>query len=449
MNMHWFLWGILLTAMEIFLKYYLLERRLGSGKNGMKPIVGALIIFILMAVFRSMPVNSSFLLGINFLVSIGYAYTTFGSGQIARIVWGCFAGLLPAMTDTLAVLIAETFHYGDMSGMWSPGSVWFYITATSLMIEIIIVLTAANIKSYSTYSLTVRQLLFLVGMSAVSIIALNLQMEIVSTLANMLGTQKAQYEAVFVSLCFLIILTALIFLVYSLGKQSQKTIEKTLEARQEHLEKEYYRSNEVSVNALRGLRHDISTHMHVMKRLMDEGRTEELREYFDSVENQYRKSSALFLTEDTMLNALLTSKQMTAQNSHINMQLSYATKRRIPLSTADLCSLMGNMIDNAMDACKKVTDEKLRYIDISVGDRGEMVYIKVKNGSDGTYHIVDGELQTTKTGTGHGIGLKRIRSIAESAGGFFDINPRPDVFTAIVMLPSERKEGDHDQNRHN
>ena len=98
------------------------------------------------------------------------------------------------------------------------------------------------------------------------------------------------------------------------------------------------------------------------------------------------------------------------------------------------------MLNNALEACRRVPAQKARYIDISIGDKGEMIYIKVKNSTDGYYHMADGRLYSTKKGAGHGIGIRRIRGIAESAGGFFDYIPRGTEFTAVVMLPAQQED---------
>ena len=306
--------------------------------------------------------------------------------------------------------------------------------------QLIIVLGIANLGNHNAYNLSILQLIFLVMMALLSLMAIYIQIKILRVLTNIPATQNVQKNIIFVSICVLIIFLALIVLVFHLGKQSQRTLEKSLEVQQANMEKEYYKSNEISINALHELRHDISTHLYVMKTLLDQEKTGELKEYFDSIESKYEKENTMFMTDNTMLNALLTNKFMIAQKDHIQMRLSYITQNKIPLSPTDFCSLIGNLTDNAIEACRKVSDQQDRYIDIFIGDRGDMVYIKIKNSSNGNYKMIDGELRTTKNGARHGIGLKRIKEIAENVGGFLDINPRPNEFTAFVMLPSTDKE---------
>ncbi|WP_343208334.1 sensor histidine kinase [Anaerolentibacter hominis] len=436
MDIFWFLWYAIISSVETISCSYLFTRRIGRHKNRFMPVIGAIILFAAFLLMHTFYVSDMTAALVRFVLYIGYAYLAFGNGWVTRIVWGCIPGLISAAAQTLAYGIASTFNYGDLAGAWLPGSVHFYVTATAAMLQIIIVLAAANAGNPAAGSLTILQLFFLMGMSGVCIAAIHMQMRVVYTLTGFVGTQNTQKSAVFVSICFLILLAALAGLINSLGKESRKAMEKSLELQQVQMESDYYRNLEASVKALRELRHDMQTHMHVMRGLLEIGDDVKLKEYFNSVEERFRADNIVFATDNTMLNAMLTSKQMTAGEYRINMTFSYATQRSIPLAPLDLCSLIGNLIDNGIEACRKVMDDDARYIDLFVGEKGDMVYIKMKNSSNGIYNWDDGELRTTKTGGRHGIGLKRIRKIAESAGGFFDVNPRPDEFTAVVMLPS-------------
>ena len=435
MNIFWLLWEAIVTAIVTAFVLYLFSKKLGS-QNPYKSVIGAFVIFTVIFLLKAFLLSEPLIMCVSIVLYIGYACLAFRRNWSTRILWGCVPIFIALVASVLTFSIAKILDYGD----FATEVVRFYLTATCTLLQIIMFLVIANIGKKATYQFTLFQLFFLVGMAILSIIAVNKQMTIIQTLSNITGTETVQRDTVFVSLCFLVFLIAAILLVYNLGKESQQKVEKSLEARQANLENEYYKSNEISINALRELRHDISTHMHVMKTLMDQEKTKELREYFDTLADRYKKDSTLFLTENTMLNAMLTSKMLAAQNDHIDMRLSYSTKREIPLPATDFCSLVGNMIDNAIEANGKIENLESRYIDMDVGDKGDMIYIKVKNCSDGIYNFLDGELQTTKNSTKNGIGLKRIRKIAESAGGFFDTNPRPDEFTAVVMLPSNSEE---------
>lgn len=436
MEMVWFVWEILAAGAGTLLICCFLWRVLGGiPKHRLKAVSGALLLFILRLLAEVLPLPLLAAWLIRMAVCAGYSCMVFEGRKSVRILWGSVPELMILAADTISLVIGVLMDYGAPEMVRAAGSVRFYTMATSLMLQLLLFLVTGSVIKKMEYRFSVCQIAFFAALAAVCTAAVHKQTEIIFVLSGIPGVQNVRTQAVFVCLCFLAVLIALIILVCRLGREAQMTFEKSLEAEQANLEIEYYKNNESSIRALHELRHDISTHLHVMRGLMEEGKTLELQEYFGSIEKKYQKESTMFLTDNTLLNAVLTGKWITIQNDEIELRFSYTTKHELPLGAADFCSLMGNMMDNAIEACRKIPRGKRREIDISVGDKGDMTFIKIRNSSDGNYLMSDGELCTTKTGTRHGIGLKSIRRIAEQAGGFCDVNPQKETFTAVVMLP--------------
>ena len=96
----------------------------------------------------------------------------------------------------------------------------------------------------------------------------------------------------------------------------------------------------------------------------------------------------------------------------------------------------GNLLDNAIEACRKVSREDNRFIKIYIDTLQEQFYISVMNGMEGRA-IRRGELfQSTKNGPGlHGFGLQRVDRIVEKYGGFLDRQSEEGVFATEILLP--------------
>lgn len=435
MNLFWFGWDTFSSVIEVITIYFLFEKQLANSRLRISHIIGAIIVFIAELILHILHIDDILLLPVRFVLYLGYACSVFESEKNARIIWGCIAGIMRIAAQIMAYGIASLLDYGHYAEAWFPGSFYFYTEATTTVIYVLITVIATNISNRSNYKFKSVHVVLLIGVCFICIIATSLQMRVVYTLSAIAGTQITQKYAVLVCICFLVVLVLIVWMINSLGKESYRNMEKTLELQQARVEGNYYRDMEASLKAIRELRHDMKTHMHVMRGLMNEGNIEALNKYFYCIEDRYNAECTVFVTNNMMLNALLTSKQLVAERYHIPIRLNYSSQLQAPLSQIDFCSLIGNLLDNAIEACQKVMDEENRYVNISIGDKGDMIYIKVINSTDGIYNIKNGELHTTKIGNTHGIGLKRVASIAESVGGFFDISPEFDSFTAVVMLP--------------
>ena len=112
------------------------------------------------------------------------------------------------------------------------------------------------------------------------------------------------------------------------------------------------------------------------------------------------------------------------------------------LTEREIYSLFGNALDNALEAVTKIEDPARRMITLKSNARGEMVVLLVENTCEGALNIADDESlpATTKTGKGHGFGLRSIREIAQRHQGFLSIREENGVVKlSVVMKPDQSK----------
>ena len=104
----------------------------------------------------------------------------------------------------------------------------------------------------------------------------------------------------------------------------------------------------------------------------------------------------------------------------------------IKVSDIDLCVILGNLIDNAIEACEKM--EEGRFIRLYIGTFQKQLYISVTNSTNEMIKKLDEEYITTKRGN-HGHGLKRINLEVEKYGGYINRKNEPGIFVTEIMLP--------------
>ena len=113
------------------------------------------------------------------------------------------------------------------------------------------------------------------------------------------------------------------------------------------------------------------------------------------------------------------------------------------MNVSDICSLFGNIMENAVEACERVTDTERRVISLNVRSVAGQVSVCAENYFEGEVKFADGLPVTGKEDTfRHGYGVKSIRMIAEKYGGSMQCSARDGLFRVSVLfpVPSERKD---------
>lgn len=106
------------------------------------------------------------------------------------------------------------------------------------------------------------------------------------------------------------------------------------------------------------------------------------------------------------------------------------------MNTLDLYVLFGNILDNCRESVRKEEDPGRRLVSLRISRRQDLVIIQTENYSSREPVLVDGMPLTSKEDAGnHGLGLRSVRSIAESYGGFLDIRYDGGIFTLRILLP--------------
>ena len=107
----------------------------------------------------------------------------------------------------------------------------------------------------------------------------------------------------------------------------------------------------------------------------------------------------------------------------------------LKISDVHLCAIVGNLLDNAIEACEKITEgASPRFIRIYIGLFKSQLYISVANSTCEKYRRRLSELVTAKLGE-HGFGLRRIDKIAEKYDGYVNRKNEPGIFATEVMIP--------------
>jgi len=184
---------------------------------------------------------------------------------------------------------------------------------------------------------------------------------------------------------------------------------------------------------MRGWRHDYHNHIQAMLALTDS--PEEMKSYLWTLNADLTQVDTVLKTGNVMVDAILNSKLSLIKAKKIAVNAKAVVPPELKISEIDLCVIIGNLLDNAMEACLRQSEESERFIRIYIGILKKQLYISVTNSVGGEVKKSGRFYLSTKNSESHGFGLMRVDRIAAKYDGYVNRQNEPGVFATEVMLP--------------
>ena len=213
-----------------------------------------------------------------------------------------------------------------------------------------------------------------------------------------------------------------------------KRIDRQIGVYQRELIETHFAEVENMYRQIRGWRHDYRNHIQSMKAYAASGDMEAIREYLDKLDTDLATVDTVIKTGNAMTDAILNSKISLARSRQIPVKADAHIPVVLRISELDLCVILGNLFDNAIEASLQLPPEK-RLIRLYMDIKGTQLYISLTNFTAGKkLPKVGGRFRSAK-GEGHGFGLVRMDAVIERLGGYISRNSEDGAFTTEVLLP--------------
>ena len=265
---------------------------------------------------------------------------------------------------------------------------------------------------------------------------------VVRALQQSRGNDFFMLVTIFVFVLFLFM--SMLLFIYNLGVEREKNNKLLEENLLSHMESQQYEQILASVKELRIMKHDVKNHLDVLQTLLEGNHTGQAVDYMRQITADLNKVHYTLSSGNTTVDCIVSNKQSMAENVGILTENIIYLPEEIPLSDVEICSLPGNLYDNAIEGCMRAESKRIW---LYMKPFHNMLSIKIVNTSDGGYRFNSrNELLSTKVGKGnqngmeHGIGLKRIREIVERHFGIMEILPEKEMFSVNILIPLHQGE---------
>ena len=223
-------------------------------------------------------------------------------------------------------------------------------------------------------------------------------------------------------------------LISMIAKKSRKEMEYQLELSRLEMEHKYYEDMSDILNNLRSLRHDMNNHIGIMHGLIDTKQYDDLKEYLKDIYTDACHSNDYIFLEDKTLSILLNTKIDKATSLNIDMDVDI-TISSLPFSIKDMSTIIGNMLDNAIEAAGKVTEHP--FISVTMSKTGQYYRIYCRNNFLEKPKKQNGKFITNKKDNkNHEMGITNIKTAVNNYNGKVTINVT-DVFEMIIEVEAD------------
>ena len=434
----------IINAAEYWLGYKLLSCKLKLREQPFLILGCFSMATILVTVLNFSSVNPNIRIMITFFVDVIIALVISKSDAAHTVFWGSMYTVICVVADTIVFQLGILFAgYSAIELLYEePGC--YIMTLIYLFFCYFFVFFFCK-KESIPFSLPWYIQIWFVILLVLGIAAIELMLDLILDSSIVFSfVQKVLYYVIMV---FLLLFFMSLILIRYIGKLYTSNLELIEENRQKQFEKQQYDLITATNETLRHWKHDLKNHMSVLRAMAEQENCADIENYLRSVDKELGKSAWMVRTGNTVIDAVLSSKLLKIQELGIEFTHVVFLPEGDPLGNIEWTSLLGNLLDNSIEACERYIkrfqqagqyeDGKERpFILLEIKPYNQFLSIMISNSSCGNHRFGSGlKLISSKKEIGHGIGLKRVEHIVEDADGFLEIEPAEDSFQVTIVIP--------------
>lgn len=189
-----------------------------------------------------------------------------------------------------------------------------------------------------------------------------------------------------------------------------------------------------SNSKISSIRHDLKNHIFAMKKLLENQKYDELQRYIENLDDTIKSKDRFASTGNLIIDSIINLKCKTISDIvNKDMKINLAIPSDIKINETDICIILGNLFDNAIEALLKCTGHKEFLLDIK--EKSNLLFIKTTNSFNGEVVKEESRIKSTKTDKlTHGFGLSNIENVLEKYHGKMNINYDDCHFTVEIIM---------------
>ena len=233
----------------------------------------------------------------------------------------------------------------------------------------------------------------------------------------------------------IIAITVTIYIVIEMKKENEERIKEKQAYNRLETKNDYYEKVEESQNQIRRLYHDMNNHLYNIQ-MMNKS-SEDASDYIVSLQNELKEARKTRVSGNSLFDIIVDEKMNICQSKGIDFKIDVDSKNTGFIKNMDMSSILANILDNAIEACDKMTSNK-KYIKLTSMWSDDMFVIICENSKENEVKKIGDRFITDKLNKSeHGIGIKSVEKSVKNYDGNMMIFCDDSLFKVKIMIPKK------------
>ncbi len=435
-----YLWELLVNVAEPSLLWFFLNDKLSNNQRWtfIHKLVFVVIITIATSILNLCRVSTSASFLLIFLFSLIFSILFYNDSITKKIIWTSVFLVICFFADSIVTLIPMFIFNIDISSAQIGASIRFPLTLLYISTVMSFVFAFHFFKSNNVLLLSWLQRILYVLICMIGLFFGEYITSMTVEASNRFNDSHFTKGMFYIIIIYIILFVLLLIYIYKLACLNAMNIDLKNQQQLHEMESKEFTNLIAATESLRQMKHELTLHLTTVYFMLCK---EEYPEAINYVKKYMQLTDEIHhfpSTGNTAIDCIISTKIPAARNKGIQVRSSIFIPSDFPLDDLDTCSLLGNLFNNAIENCSKLTfDNQGAVIDFSIKPVQRMLLIRIENPFDGIVRI-DNQgkyLSRKRNYEKNGLGLNRIYEIVEQYDGLIDISTTNNIFTVFIMIP--------------
>ena len=235
---------------------------------------------------------------------------------------------------------------------------------------------------------------------------------------------------IIVSLTLYFLMILIYYALFKVNEYRHKAINHEVQVKLANAKLNSLVVDKVNREEISKMKHDIKNQISYIGLLLEQQKYNEAINYIDGYVEKYSEVLNTFVSPNEVVNSIVNLELTKAKLYNIKIKVKAVIPSHLPFKDIDLCSLVSNILDNAMENCDPTSENP---IILSIYKQQDFIRIYCENSVNPNIPKTTNNVSTKKE-KGHGYGMKIIKNIAKSYGGYAYFERQENIFITDVLL---------------